>query len=491
MSLAAAAVLTASSAFAATTPLGADFRISNAGTDDDIASQGITPAVASNPDDGEYLVVWRQTVSGQPDIFGQLMGAGGNEIGSDFPISNVGAAGAAQRPAVAYNSTESEYLVVWEGKGPPAAGEIEVFGQRVNADGTEDGTDFRISNVGAEGVTTRGVSSAAVAFNSTTNEYLVVWRGDDLGEDDYEIQGQRLNADGSEDGVDTAISLTSPAGATREADFPSVAYNSTQNEYLVTWEADAGATAGEIEVWRQRLNVGVGQIGGNVQISNVGPDGDATRSARSSSVVYDSTSNQFLVVWEANALVTPGEVEIWGQVLNAAGAELTGELRISTVGAETDHLRDPRDPSIAYNPTTDEYLVSWSGDGLDINDEEEIFSQRLSAAGNELGTDTRISSVGADDNPARDAIKPAIAVDPTANAYLVAWDGNDLDEAGEHEIWGRLLGEPPPAELTPPAGNPVATSPLAAPPAPPSEAVKCKKGQKLKKGKCVKKKRKK
>ena len=41
-------------------------------------------------------------------------------------------------------------------------------------------------------------SIPAVAYNSTNNEYLVVWAGDDntapLVDDEFEIFGQRLNA---------------------------------------------------------------------------------------------------------------------------------------------------------------------------------------------------------------------------------------------------------------------------------------------------------
>ena len=52
---------------------------------------------------------------------------------------------------------------------------------------------------------------------------------------------------------------------------------------------------------------------------------------------------------------------------------------------------------MAYNPTADEYLVSWWGDddagGL-VDEEYEIYVQRLSADGTEIGGDTQIPNMG-------------------------------------------------------------------------------------------------
>jgi hypothetical protein len=60
----------------------------------------------------------------------------GVPIGSDFRISNVGPDNDPSRgaldSAVAYNSRDNEYLVVWYGDGRETPGEYEIFAQRVS-----------------------------------------------------------------------------------------------------------------------------------------------------------------------------------------------------------------------------------------------------------------------------------------------------------------------------------------------------------------------
>ncbi len=76
-------------------------------------------------------------------------------------ISSVGPDGDpdydASYPAVAYNSTHNQYLVVWSGEDetpPLVEGEEEIFGQRLYADGGQVGpNDFRLSDMGPDGDT--------------------------------------------------------------------------------------------------------------------------------------------------------------------------------------------------------------------------------------------------------------------------------------------------------------------------------------------------
>ena len=123
------------------------------------------------------------------------------EVGTnDFRISDMGPNGNtaydAEDPAVAYNSTNNEYLVVWQGD-DTTNGEFEIFGQRINAaTGAEVGTnDFRLSDIGPDGDAAYDAEEPAVASNSR-NEDLVVWSGDNdtdpLVDDEYEIFGQRF-----------------------------------------------------------------------------------------------------------------------------------------------------------------------------------------------------------------------------------------------------------------------------------------------------------
>jgi hypothetical protein len=316
----------------------------------------------------------------------------GPEVGTnDFRISDAGGTGDANMdglyPAVAYNSTNNEYLVVWQASDTDAGlagGEKEIFGQRINAaTGAEVGTnDFRISDAGGTGDRFIEPWHPAVAYNSTNNEYLVVWHADDtdagIDDNENEIFGQRIDANGNEVGAndfrisDAGDGPPNDMGAEVDAVWPGVAYNSTNNEYLVVWEADdtdaAGVVDNEWEIFGQRI-YGDRTLGDEVgtndfRISDAGGSGDADREAHYPAVAYNRTSNQYLVVWNADdtdAGLAPFEDEIFGQRINGAtGVEVgTNDFRISDAGGTGGIVSEVWRPAVAYNSTNNEYLVVW------------------------------------------------------------------------------------------------------------------------------------
>ena len=447
---------------AASVPLGVDFRISNVGTDTDVArdAQNLTdPGMAYNATANEYLVVWEGdglATDNELEIFGQRVSPSGAELGTDFRISNMGTDGDANRdgarPAVAYNPTANEYLVTWDGDGLGLDDEFEIFGQRVSAAGTELGTDFRISTVGTDPDFTRDGAAAAVAYNPSANEYLVSWTADGLAVDDeLEVFGQRVSAAGAEVGTDDfrISNVGTDNDANRDAGGSAVAYNATANEYVVTWAGDGLATDNENEVFGQRVSAAGAQVGtDDFRISNVGTDGVTSRGAPTlvdfvTAVAYNATANEYLVTWPADGLATDNEYEVFGQRVSAAGSEVgTDDFRISNMGADLDVAFGGFDPAVAYSATANAYLVTWNGDGLATDDEFEVFGQDVSAAGTEVGTDFRISTTGTDGDAARGVSHPALAYNATANEFLVTWPGDDLATNDEYEIFGRRVGAP-------------------------------------------------
>ena len=99
------------------------------------------------------------------------------EIGAnDFRLSDMGGDSlyVADASAVAYNSADNQYLVVWVGDdntGVLVDEEFEIFGQRVDgATGAELGVDFRLSDMGPDGNTNYGAIAPAVAYNTANNQ---------------------------------------------------------------------------------------------------------------------------------------------------------------------------------------------------------------------------------------------------------------------------------------------------------------------------------
>ncbi|MHC4414577.1 MAG: hypothetical protein ACYS0G_04770 [Planctomycetota bacterium] len=446
-----------------TTEVGAnDFRISTAGGDGKLAYDAGSAAVAYNSIDREYLVVWEgdddtdPLVDGEMEIFGQRVDAlTGAEIGAnDFRISDMGPDGDTNyeggEPAVAFNSIDNLYLVVWEGDddtAPYVDEEFEIFGQLIDgATGAEIGSDFRISDVGTDGLDSRDAGPPAIAHDSVLNRFLVVWEADDsaVGTPNHknEIFGQLLDgATGAEIGVnDFRISDMGPQD---DPDFDAreaaVVFNPESNEYLVVWrgEDDAGGlVADEFEIYSQRIDAATGaEVGRNDRrISDMGPDGDPAYGALSPAVAHNPRSNEYLVVWRGDddAIgLADGEYEIYGQRLNGVtGVKLgTNDFRISDMGPDGDPVFDAEEPSVAYNRIGDEYLVTWEanddGEGLHAL-ETEIYVQRLDASGSEIGpNDLRISQMGEDGASEAKARDPAVAYDRHARQYLLVWHGDD------------------------------------------------------------------
>ncbi|HDP97783.1 MAG TPA: T9SS type A sorting domain-containing protein [bacterium] len=116
-----------------------------------------------------------------------------------------------------------------------------------------------------------------VAYNSTNNEYLVVWL------ESYSTQMKRLKgvriSESGQPGTNFTISEYAQG-------LPSVAYNSQQNEYLVVF---VSGIAPDLSVYGQRLSAAGSTIGGTIQL---------IPNAENPTVRYNSIAGNFLVVGE-------------------------------------------------------------------------------------------------------------------------------------------------------------------------------------------------
>ena len=367
-------------------------------------------------------------------------------------------------PAIAYNSQNDEYLVVWHADDDDnflADDENEIYAQRMRAsDGSLVGERIAVSHTGTNGYNALDALNPAVAYNSTDNQYLVVWEADlstgGMVNDEFEIYGQLLAADGSETGTnDFRISYMGGNGdANYDAIRPAVAYDSNKNQYLVVWQGDdniAPLVNNENEIFGQLLtSAGVATGSLDFRISDMGPDGDTAYNAYNPAVVYNSTVYQYLVVWSGSndtGGMVAGESEIFAQRLTDLGTSIgTNDFRISDMGGSGNTSFAAYAPDVAYNNYSGEYLIVWYGDddtGELVNEEFEVYGQLLTSSGGGVGdNDFRISDMGPDGSIAYGAEYPAVTYNRDNNQYLVVWAGIDNIaplEAGEQEIFSQRL----------------------------------------------------
>jgi hypothetical protein len=444
MSLSDGSTLPAIQAAAKTTPtlvIKPPFRISETATPDRSAT---FPALALNPDDNEYLVVWQSDglteVKGVNDIYGQRWSVVTNErIGIDFRISaltdrdkNHGS----NRPRIVYNRTAHEYLVIWYGSGLFDSPDrfFEVYGQRLDRTGKQLGANFRISNATDLGkVSTsfvRSSSQAEVAWNRTNNEYLVIWKG--MGEPEdvvkMEIYGQRLTSKGESLGKSFRISHTSDQGINFQVNAPAIAYNGKDNQYLVVWSGGF-KTESQLEVWGTGLSAAGLVLGQKSdfrisQMVEVGSD----RRASFPRTAYNEVKNEYLVVFQ-------GTNEIHGQRIDAATLLETGpnDFRVSKGSNGSSR------PDISFNSVMKEHLVIWRT--IRENTMYEVSGARISSEGAEVQSEFQISNIGAVGKD-RTLNNPSVTAHEQNGEYFVVWQGNALPAANAGkviEIFGQKL----------------------------------------------------
>jgi hypothetical protein len=342
--------------------LGGNFLISGPGA---TSNEG-SPAVAWNGSD-EYLVVWmdmrNQSTRGW-DIYGQRVSATGWRLGGDFRISGDAATSDDWYPAVAWNASAGQYLVVWGDERMSSTRGADIFGQRVSAGGSLVGGDFRISGAGATG----DELTPAVVWNGTANQYLVVWDdGRSTSTRSTDIFGQRVSATGSRLGGNFRIS---GAVATDAEVLPAVAWSQRSNQYLVVWEDQRSYSTRGWDIYGRRVSADGARIGGDFRVSGVG----ATADEKSPDIAWNRSANQYVVVWYDGRNWTTRSSDIYGGVVSATGSAVGGDFQICGPAATSYEVS----PAVAWNGSANQGLVVWDDGRNQATRRSDIYGRRLS-----------------------------------------------------------------------------------------------------------------
>ena len=310
--LAAAALLLVTAETTAAPPIeGPNFAIST-----DAGPQSL-PDVACNSTNQEFLVVWQDT-SSTPGIYGRRVRCDGTLSGSRITIS---AGSGMRKPAVAYDSAKNRYLVVWED------GSFDIYGQLVSNTGSPVGSNFVISNMPYPD------HSPDVAYNPAWGEFLVVWEYK-TGDAQYDIYGRRVTASGSP--VGSYIPLCT---ATNDQVRARVAYNSASDQYLVAWQDERN---GNGDIYGQRVNDDGTLPEGNFAIETT------STNAKGPAVACSGGTNGCLVAWYED------ETIIYGRLIPNSGLPTAPRFEIINA-TDNQKLQD-----VAYHPGLGEYLVAVS-----------------------------------------------------------------------------------------------------------------------------------
>ena len=196
-------------------------------------------------------------------------------------------------PAIAYNSLHNEFLAVWVVNQDDYTHDL--WARRVKVDGTMPSW-FCLLSLEAE-----ILNRPSVAYNLTQDEYLIVYERR-FSDTDYDIWGIRLRGDGGMIYTPFPISLSFDSET-----YPSVSYNSQQNQYLVAYhrENDDGRYTIFLHLIDSTgTNLENGEITSAVNEFRVQPE-----------MVYNPSRNQYLVVYGYETTFSAPRVK--GKLINA------------------------------------------------------------------------------------------------------------------------------------------------------------------------------
>ncbi len=249
------------------------------------------PAVAYNSQNDEYLVVYEKYISGtRRDIEAQRVKASDGSLLSWRNIA--GAANQIRRlPDVAYNATRNEYLIAYTYQSPPTA-DGDIFGKVTSANMGTLSSEIQIVYNTYEQDT--------VALAAGPDEYLAVWE-DGPSPTHRTIYGRRVSGTGT---LQPFIPIADHSG--QACIEPAVAYGAGYG-YLVAWRYASGGTTGD-DVYGRYVMPGQDSPAG----SEFAIDND-TSSQRAPAVACATTGDCLMAEEDNNS--AGGDYEIRGRLV--------------------------------------------------------------------------------------------------------------------------------------------------------------------------------
>jgi hypothetical protein len=341
----------------------------------------------------------------------------------------------AQLSALAYNSRTDEYLVVY------LAGSQATSADENHWTVFGQIVDARGNTVGGpiqinQPTTNRlcDFEPPSVAYDRKTNEWMVVWDEGTASDCDDAIYAQRVDAHG---GLVGALSQRISATGYSDIETDPIVYNSGADEFFVVWNAEGPGQTFQ-NLWGQRLTSGGAEVGvDDEQLTHF--TGTSSSADDAVGLAYDSKNQRYLAVVRGVdlALIGNGQNEIFGHLMSTDGTPIGADrFRISHVTA-TNPGGNAKPPNVAYDSVNDRFLVAWTGNpmiGSMAASENEVFAQLVSADGSVLApADLRISHVGPDGDAAFLPVRPSIVFNRFTSQYLLDWSGDNDIEGGIDE----------------------------------------------------------
>jgi hypothetical protein len=387
--------------------LGPEFKITS-----DVVAEGqewYQPDVVYNPNRGLYFVVAHADLGTGHSIHGQHVTQGGGLADWLWTVYGPFEGIEVLQPAVAYNSYDRDYLIVWMRRQTDGEEGYEIWGRIIDELGFTAGDPFMIFSWA-----NRSLSSPRVAYNAFRNEYFVVWNAFDssggLPGVPNDISGCRLTAGG-------AAIAPCPTVITTDVNPHQVdiAYNYVWDRYFAVWVRSYSATATGNDVYGAVLSRnGVVVSPPGVIVIDEGDDNDDAPAVTANAQGY------YNVAWQHGFA---GNYSIHMQEYDGAG-EPYGYPHIQGY-ASWDDVR----PAITEAHGSNTWLMAWEV-VADTNSFLRTARWGPGFTGHFTVMDAAFWEVGS----------PAVATGDAT--FLIVYEGDSIgDPSVDRHIYGRIFAE--------------------------------------------------
>jgi hypothetical protein len=378
---------------------------------------------------GRFLVSWEERLGPEDisiplphwerTIYSVIHGRTYNTTGGDpYPDPNlnldidisdpVSTSYHAENPCIAYGA--GKYFVVWEenvANQPLQRYEADIKGAMVTTTGQVTSRFTICSQTG-------GQFEPQIAFDSMSNQFLVVWADARYGNSDFDVRGRLCNSNGFPVAPDFAIAY--------EANYQGYPWVSTDNKgnFFIAYVDGPDPQVGPFSLYAVRYDSNGNRVGSRISIAS----GTATTDYIFPAVSYNAKTERYFVAWnDGDVSVDPADRasydgNIWGKILSRTGSVIKNNYIIE---AGTSFIRTDIVP---YFDTM--FYLAYDGT---IAGNQDIYGRLISSDGTVMTSRQEIS-----DGSSQNVDWNNLAVGPSG--VFATWE-DERDEASQYaDVFG-------------------------------------------------------
>jgi hypothetical protein len=306
-----------------------------------------------------------------------------------------------------------EFVVVWNDYA--ADDNYQIYGWRLDAQGDSNGPTYQINTYGSG-----GQYFPDVAVNSS-GDFLVVWESDGQDGDGSGVFARHFTSDGNAPTSEFQVNNTYTAGNQRMASVTAAG----DDGFVVVWESDTGADPNQVWNIRARhFDASGDALGGEVAVA-----GGTVGMAGAPDVASHSEGN-VMVVWplydQGNGPIDGDGHGILGRVLGRDLTPLNSAFQVNTYTAS--NQVDPHVASVVVG-----FVVVWTSSTGTGN--ADVRGQRFYASGESAGSEFEVNTYTTGEQS-----RPAVACWPGTSECVMTWRGEGPGDPngifGRHMSWG-------------------------------------------------------